>query len=134
MRQNLTATDITNIIWQNSEYGIGNTTHTFSCEIDGEPSKIVYDCYRHDEGYGFTIHTKPEDIWMSMDTRELEKLEIILMREAECGQIIKRIRTIDNADELNSYNWCFIEMNTDFTDEQNKRILNEFHKREEILE
>lgn len=134
MRKDLTATDITNIIWQNSEYGIGNTTHTFSCEIDGESSTIVYDLYRHDDGYGFTIHTKPEDIWMSMDTRELEKLEVILMREAECGQIIKRIRTIDDVDELQSYNWCFIEMNTDFTDEQNKRILNEFHKREEILE
>ena len=112
MRKNLTSADITNITWLNSEYGIGNTTHTFSCEIDSEPSTIAYDLYRHDDGYGFTIHTKPEDIWMSMDTRELEKLDNILLQEAEYGRIIKQLRSIDNADEFQNYRWVYARWNS----------------------
>ena len=134
MRKNLTSADITNITWLNSEYGIGNTTHTFSCEIDGEPSTIVYDLYRHDEGYGFTIHTKPEDIWMSMDTRELEKLDNILLQEAEYGRIIKQLRNIDNADELQNYRWDLCEMELNITEEQRNRIWDEFTRMEEVFE
>lgn len=134
MKQELRATDIKNITWRNSEYCIGNATHTFVCNVDNDILTITYDLYRHDDGYGFTIHTEPEDIWDKMERNELEKLDVTLTQAAEYGSVMKRLRTIDNANDLDCFKWDLMDMDLNISDEQRNNLWNEIHKMEEILE
>ena len=82
--QPLRAEDVQNLVLVNRQYSsVSRTTeYDFTCEIRGEQDILHYTVEYHDDGEGFTIHTEKDDIWERMSEPELERLEMVLEREA----------------------------------------------------
>ena len=69
----------------------GYNEFTLKCQVRGKAAELKYTVYRHDEGYGFTIHSDGTDIWEAMPEPELEKLEDVLSNAVVFGEWIKRL-------------------------------------------
>lgn len=109
MNEKILISDVKNLSWIRSEYYTGGSSHEFICEIDDRRFKIFHELYRHDDGYGFTIHTEPEDIWDRMDTIELEKLDAVLEKERTFGAFLQKIREAEDLDSLDPVKWEMVE-------------------------
>lgn len=109
MNEKILATDVKNIVWVKSEYYVGGSSHEFTCEIDGKTLNVKHELYHHDDGYGFTIHTKPEDIWNRMDPVELEKLDATLWKERDFGSFLQQIQEASDLDMLDEVKWQLME-------------------------
>ena len=64
----LKAKDFQNIELEKAGYywESGYNEFTLKCKVRGKAAELKYTVYRHDEGYGFTIHSDGTDIWEAM--------------------------------------------------------------------
>ena len=78
----------------------GYNEHTLRCKVHGRTAELNYTVYRHDEGYGFTIHSDGTDIWETMPEPELEKLENVLSNAVAFGEWKKRLEDAKTREEV----------------------------------
>lgn len=78
----------------------GYNEFTLKCKVRGKSAELKYTVYRHDEGYGFTIHSDGTDIWESMTEPELEKLEDVLSNAVAFGAWKKRLDEAKTKEEV----------------------------------
>ena len=78
----------------------GYNEFTLKCKVRGKAAELKYTVYRHDEGYGFTIHSDGTDIWEAMPEPELEKLEDVLSNAVVFGEWIKRLEGAKTKEEV----------------------------------
>ena len=98
------------------------TTYQFTCEIKGEKDTLTYELSRHDEGEGFTIHTKKNDIWERMETNELRKLEEMLSVEAEVLKWQERANGANTLERLQEVKDWWMESEVRLPEEQTKKV------------
>ena len=98
----LKAEDFQNIRLVKSGYfwWAGYNEHTLSCEVHGKEVGLQYHVYRHDDGYGFTIHSDGADVWESMPEAELEKLESVLSNAVVFGEWVSRLAEAKTREEI----------------------------------
>ena len=78
----------------------GYNEFTLKCRVLGRAAELKYTVYRHDEGYGFTIHSDGTDIWETMPEPELEKLEVVLSNAVAFGAWKKRLEEAKTKEEV----------------------------------
>ena len=78
----------------------GYNEFTLKCKVRGKAAELKYTVYRHDEGYGFTIHSDGEDIWESMPEPELDRLEDVLSNAVAFGEWKKRLEEAKTREEV----------------------------------
>ncbi|MCD8148748.1 MAG: DUF3849 domain-containing protein [Clostridiales bacterium] len=121
MEQELTADEITNFKEISREYypHMRTAEYVFSCEVRGEPDVLTYEVSQHDDGEGYSLHTKNHDIWERMSRKELEKLESVVSREVTLNQWLQEIEKADSPDALREVQYGLWESeHLNLTDEQ----------------
>ena len=92
--------DIKNITYISSGTAIGSTETNFFCEVDGEKKKLIYETYRHDDGYGFGLYIDGIRVHNEMPERDALELEDRLCKIIEAHSWIEKIKKCDNLEEL----------------------------------
>lgn len=111
IEKNITAEDITDIRLTDAQYhwGAGYNDFTFSCKIKGEDDILYLSETRHDDGDGVSIHSEKDDIWESMTTGELFKLDDMLRVEIEYDRYHKEIENAQTVEDCNNIVYEFME-------------------------
>ena len=109
--EHLTAEDVKNIVCVDSRYFPGSRTaeHSLTCEILGEPVKLIYEVSKHDDGEGFTIHSEGTDIWEIMPEPELRKLEPVLSQAVTFAAWQKDLANAETVDEVRDVRYGLFE-------------------------
>ena len=133
--QPLRAEDVQNLVLVNRQYSsVSRTTeYDFTCEIRGEQDILHYTVEYHDDGEGFTIHTEKDDIWERMSEPELERLEMVLEREALYFQYHEDIENATNLEELQEVSYSIMENESVYFRQISERVWNEYGQREREL-
>lgn len=131
----LRAEDVQNLVLVNRQYSsVSRTTeYDFTCEIRGEQDILHYTVEYHDDGEGFTIHTEKDDIWERMSEPELERLEMVLEREALYFQYHEDIENAANLEELQEVSYSIMENESVYFRQISERVWNEYGQREREL-
>ena len=131
----LKAEDVQNLVLVNRQYSsVSRTTdYDFTCEIRGEQDILHYTVEYHDDGEGFTIHTEKDDIWERMSEPELERLEMVLEREALYFQYHEDIENASNLEELREVSYSIMENESVYFRQISERVWNEYGERERAL-
>lgn len=131
----LKAEDVQNLVLVNRQYSsVSRTTeYDFTCEIRGEQDILHYTVEYHDDGEGFTIHTEKDDIWERMSEPELERLEMVLEREALYFQYHEDIENAPNLEELQEVSYSIMENESIYFRQISERVWNEYGERERAL-
>lgn len=124
-----------NLVLVNRQYSsVSRTTeYDFTCEIRGEQDILHYTVEYHDDGEGFTIHTEKDDIWERMSEPELERLEMVLEREALYFQYHEDIENATNLEELQEVSYSIMENESIYFRQISDRVWNEYGQREREL-
>ena len=133
--QPLRAEDVQNLVLVNRQYSsVSRTTeYDFTCEIRGEQDILHYMVEYHDDGEGFTIHTEKDDIWERMSEPELERLEMVLEREALYFQYHEDIENASNLEELQEVSYSIMENESIYFRQISERVWSEYGQREREL-
>lgn len=133
--QPLRAEDVQNLVLVNRQYSsVSRTTeYDFTCEIRGEQDILHYTVEYHDDGEGFTIHTEKDDIWERMSEPELERLEMVLEREALYFQYHEDIENAANLEELREVSYSIMENESIYFRQISERVWSEYGQREREL-
>jgi len=109
--EHLTAEDVKNIVCVDSKYYPVSrlAEHTLTCEILGEPVKLIYEVSQHDDGEGFTIHSEGKDIWEIMPEPELRKLEPALSRVVTFAAWQKELANAETVDAVRDVRYGLYE-------------------------
>lgn len=131
----LRAEDVQNLVLVNRQYSsVSRTTeYDFTCEIRGEQDILHYMVEYHDDGEGFTIHTEKDDIWERMSEPELERLEMVLEREALYFQYHEDIENASNLEELQEVSYSIMENESIYFRQISERVWNEYGEKERAL-
>lgn len=97
---NINVNDIKNITYISSKTAIGSTETNFFCEVNGEKKKLLYETYRHDDGYGFGLYINGIGVHNEMPQRDALELEDRLRKIIEAHSWIEKIKKCDNLEEL----------------------------------
>lgn len=133
--QPLRAEDVQNLVLVNRQYSsVSRTTeYDFTCEILGEQDILHYTVEYHDDGEGFTIHTEKDDIWERMSETELERLEMVLEREALYFRYHEDIENATNLEELREVSYSIMENESVYFQQISERVWNEYGEKERAL-
>ena len=131
----LRAEDVQKLVLVNRQYSsVSRTTeYDFTCEIRGEQDILHYTVEYHDDGEGFTIHTEKDDIWERMSEPELERLEMVLEREALYFQYHEDIENAANLEELQEVSYSIMENESVYFRQISERVWNEYGEKERAL-
>ncbi len=131
----LTAEDVKNLVLVNREYFSGSrtTVYDFECDIRGEHDSLQYTLQYHDDGEGFTIHTEKDDIWERMAEPELERLEVILSREAVYFKYYEKIAGAESLEELKELEYEIMEDESSYFHAVSGRVWKDFSQKEREL-
>ena len=131
----LKAEDVQNLLLVNRQYSsVSRTTeYDFTCEIRGEQDILHYTMEYHDDGEGFTIHTEKDDIWERMSEPELDRLEMVLEREALYFQYHEDIENAATLEELREVSYSIMENESIYFRQISERVWNEYGERERVL-
>ena len=131
----LTADDIQNLVLTGREYFAGSrtTVYGFECDIRGEHDSLQYALEYHDDGEGFTIHTKKNDIWERMSEPELERLEGILAREAVYFRYHEKIAEAESLEGLKEIEFEIMQDESPYFSAVSERVWEAFSQKEHEL-
>ena len=105
----------------------------FVCNLCGKPYVLTETQERHDEGcWGFTIHSKPEDIWFQLSLLEIQKLELVLEEERIYFPYDTALKEAKNEEDLREIWYSFIE-EENFPKSLWERFKNAFVEKKEEL-
>ena len=130
------ASDFTDfeLIRHESHWEMGYKEYDFKCMIKGEETIVHFLMQRHDEGYGFTIHTDENDIYERMSRGELLKLEDKLQEEIQYGLYHEDIIKLAPIDDCKDLEFELMENNDVFLNRVLKRLWPEMSAKERELE
>lgn len=134
-KQYITSDDIKDIVWEHSEYhwNFGYNEFQFSCMINGEKEILEMLQQRHDVGYGFTIHSRNNDIWDRCMATEIYKLEDRLQEAIQYGEYHERIQKLKTKEECEDMQFDFMENENVYFQRSLNKLWTELENKENEL-
>lgn len=105
----------------------------FVCNLCGKPYVLTETQERHDEGcWGFTIHSKPEDVWFQLNLTEIQKLEMRLELERLYYPYEMGLKEAKDERDMNSLWYSFLD-DENLPKELNDRFKEDYFAKEKEL-
>ncbi len=126
----LTADEVTNIKCILPEY----SPHLLNCEIRGVPDVLTYKVTQHDYGDGFTLHSQKDDIWNTMERKEMRQLEDTVSAEVTFHELSESIDKAETMRELRDIRFDIVEGDDlNLSDEHTAKLYDKLNERENEL-